>query len=284
MFQLAIRGESLVVNQMKPMLAATCYVVSELKFPMLATRKIDGIRCLISSDNVALSRSLVPIPNAFIQEWVKSVGCLAGLDGELCVNNSFAESSSQIMSVSGEPNFTFYVFDKFDCDRSMGYEQRVALAKKQACGVGRIVFLDPIALNKKADMFAMLDEVIVEGYEGLMLRRPGSPYKFGRSTIIEQHLVKIKPFEDSEAIVTGISEEVSESGEPKGRLGRITAESPEFGKITIGSGFNADFRNDAWANPSSIIGSIVSFRFQRIGTRSKPRCLTFRGIRSSLDV
>ena len=65
------------------MLAASCDDIDQLRYPLLATQKIDGIRCLII-DGVAMSRSLKPIPNRYIQSIIGKRE-YNGLDGELVV-------------------------------------------------------------------------------------------------------------------------------------------------------------------------------------------------------
>ena len=54
----------------KPMLAATVADRSKLRFPYLASPKLDGIRCLVLNGEV-LSRSFKPIRNRFIQVQLK---------------------------------------------------------------------------------------------------------------------------------------------------------------------------------------------------------------------
>src|SRR3990167_8829694 len=73
---------------MKPMLAATA-TVGEIqtlltKGPLIATPKLDGIRCLIK-DGRLYSRSLKPIPNQFIRATLEDRPELNGLDGELMI-------------------------------------------------------------------------------------------------------------------------------------------------------------------------------------------------------
>ena len=47
---------------MKPMLSHTITDTSDVKYPVLVSQKLDGIRCLII-DGVAVSRNLKPIRN-----------------------------------------------------------------------------------------------------------------------------------------------------------------------------------------------------------------------------
>ncbi|MEX3614478.1 MAG: hypothetical protein VB141_12185 [Burkholderia gladioli] len=52
----------------KPMLAATLTKPELIKFPVWASPKIDGIRCVFFG-GAAYSRSLKPIPNPVVQEF-----------------------------------------------------------------------------------------------------------------------------------------------------------------------------------------------------------------------
>jgi DNA ligase-1 len=91
----------------KPMLASPCEDLGTIRYPALATPKIDGIRCVMR-DGRALSRSLKPIANRFVS------ATLAGLppfDGELVVPGTFQDVTSGIMSTDGCPNFRYKVFD-----------------------------------------------------------------------------------------------------------------------------------------------------------------------------
>lgn len=92
----------------KPMLAGAVTNFDNIKFPVLATPKIDGIRCL-RINGKSLSRSFKEIPNRYIQE--KMAGLPDGLDGELVVNGSFIKTVSGVMSKDGKPDFEYWVFD-----------------------------------------------------------------------------------------------------------------------------------------------------------------------------
>ncbi len=66
---------------MKPLLPATLETLSDVRYPMHATPKLDGIRCLIWQVR-ALTRKLRPIPNWHIRHALESQAALY-LDGEL---------------------------------------------------------------------------------------------------------------------------------------------------------------------------------------------------------
>ena len=64
------------------------------------------------------------------------------------------------------------------------------------------------------------------GYEGLIIRDPFAPYKFGRSTVREGFLLKVKRFVDSEAVVIGIEEEMYNGNEAQTNASIKTTPSP----------------------------------------------------------
>lgn len=98
---------------MKPMLAYTVDNPRGLQFPLLASPKLDGIRCVCTVNDGPVSRSLKPIPNRFIHG---QLFFYPPFDGELMVGDptdpsAFNRSTSGIMSHDGEPDFTYWVFD-----------------------------------------------------------------------------------------------------------------------------------------------------------------------------
>jgi DNA ligase-1 len=113
---------------MKPLLAHTIEDTSKIKYPVYVSVKLDGIRCLII-DGVAVSRSLKPIKNKYIQSCIGKPQ-YNGLDGEIVVGGILAEdcyrvTNSGVMSSDGEPDFTYHVFDRWDRDH-LGFSGRLS--------------------------------------------------------------------------------------------------------------------------------------------------------------
>ena len=304
----------------KPMLAASCDDINALRYPLLATPKIDGIRCLII-DGVAMSRSLKPIPNRFIQSVIGKPE-FNGLDGELLVGNSFQQATSGIMSEDGEPDFKFYVFDVWrDASRPGEYKHRVASFMTQLGRLGstdatrRIVPLLPVCVTDRAELDAYCAEQLTLGHEGIMVRSPNGPYKQGRATFKEGYLTKIKPFEDAEATVVGFEERMHNANEaktnalgrtersshkenlvPMGTLGALVCRNDKLWPgqtFNIGTGFDDALRAKLWevrnlpwiaTGPLGLIGRTVKFKYQKIGTVDKPRIPVFLGFRDERDV
>jgi DNA ligase-1 len=288
----------------RPMLAASCDDLDQLRYPLLATPKIDGIRCIII-DGVATSRSLKPIPNAYIQSVIGKPE-FNGLDGELLVGASFQQATSGIMSEDGEPDFTFYVFDTVRVD--WPYWERVSAIGAAETGYGkcRIEVLRPVKIDNRAALDQYTEEQLALGHEGVMVRTPNSPYKQGRATFKEGFLTKIKPFEDAEATVVGFEERMHNGNEattnalgrtersshqanlvPMGTLGALVCSNQaKWPGVTfnIGTGFDDLTRANIWHSRADVAGRTVRFKYQAIGTVDKPRIPVFEGFRSAEDM
>lgn len=295
----------------KPMLAAK-YDPAKTTFPLWGSVKVDGIRCLIR-DGVALSRSLKPIPNRHVQEWARlNAKTLDGCDGELVVGeltapDCFRVTSSAVMSQDGEPDFTYWVFDRWDLpDETYAMRNGALLNCRYRFGPIGVRILDNVALgsNDEVEGFAARHEA--DGHEGVMLRRPDTLYKMGRATVNGGELMKLKSFETAEATVTGFEEEMHNGNEAttsevgstvrsnhqanmtgKGTLGALVCSMVFEGKqveFSIGSGFDAEERRWMWQNRSDLVGQQVTFRYFPLGSKERPRFPTFVGVRSPLDL
>ncbi|KVF22784.1 ATP-dependent DNA ligase [Burkholderia cepacia] len=238
----------------KPNLAATLTKPELIKFPVWASPKIDGIRCVFFG-GVAYSRSLKPIPNPVVQGFAQAhADILEGLDGELVVGNPndpnvMQQTTSGVMSKSAEPDFTFWVFDWFPADvMPQNYEpefwQRgdvveASLMKAAVRQVARLRAVPQHLCVCAGDLETLEARFLAEGYEGMMIRAHDGKYKCGRSTEREGGLVKVKRFVDGEAVIVGFEEEMRNENEATrnatGRTERSTAQAGLVGKGTLGA-------------------------------------------------
>lgn len=286
----------------KPMLAVACKDIATLKFPVLATPKLDGIRCLVINGK-AVSRKLKPIPNHHIRTTIEC-SCPDGFDGEIMIPGAdFNTVQSLVMTEDGTPDFAYHVFDYVKGDLTVPYADRVR-ALVEADFPAFVVPVTPILLGS-ADQLAEVEEQFVRaGYEGVMVRSPYSPYKCGRSTAKEGYLLKIKQFEDSEAEVLGFEEllinlnerTVNELGQakrsshqenlvPSGMLGALIVKDIATGvEFKIGTGMDHALRKEIWENRPAHLGRFVTYRFQPSGMKEKPRFPSFKGFRDPRDM
>lgn len=274
---------------MKPMLAATLEKLEDVKFPVYLSPKLDGIRCLIVG-GVAVSRSLKPIPNKFIQEKLK--GLPDGLDGELVVkiNNkvgTFNETQSSVMSENGEPEF-FYVL--FDVLMEGDY-----LARYQVLHDTVVEYNNPFVKVVETRIVDDLEELqriehayVKQGYEGVMLRSLDSLYKNGRSTVKQGWLLKYKRFKDDEGIVVDFLEKMHNNNEPTtDNLGYQVRSSKQEGLTPAGTlgalvvrynnhifkviGFTEERAQEIWDNQDKYVNKSVTFTYTELNEYGIPR-------------
>lgn len=282
---------------------------SKIRFPIFASPKIDGFRCRIHPDLGGISRTYKTFPNVFSQKlfW-QHMQTLKYLDGEICAgpitNNPKLcnDTQSAMMTQHGEPDWHYYVFDNWH-NPDQPWTTRAQIAQEQVekarnLGFSRISWLNHALFNDLESLLAYIEQNVAAGYEGTMLRDPNGRYKNGRSTLREGILIKVKQFEDAEAIVTGFealernqNEQVRDafghakrSSHQAGKvqddlLGVLLAEHETWGSIRIGSGFDVSQRVDIWNNRVSYIGKKFTFSYQPHGTRDKPRQPIFKAWR-----
>lgn len=288
---------------MKPMLAAPAGEL--IRLPALLSPKLDGIRCLII-DGVAVGRSLKPLPNKYVQKLFGRQE-LNGLDGELIVGvptakEVFQTTSSGVMSIEGEPEVMFHVFDDFT--ESGGFQRRLHTAHRRIKKVKCCYPVDHHLIEVADDLNKWEEDYLTMGYEGVMLRSLDGPYKHGRSTAKEAYLLKVKRFEDSEAKIIGFSELMHNANEAKrNELGHLERSSHKSGKVgkqvlgalmvkdlktgvefDIGTGFTADQRKLLWATGDNLLGKVVKYKSQPTGVKEKPRFPVFLGFRDAVDM
>lgn len=292
----------------RPMLAATVDDVAKLRFPLLASPKLDGIRALVLN-GVVVSRNLKPIPNKHVQT-VLGHQRLNGLDGELIVGDptdpaAFRQTSSGIMAIEGQPRFAFHVFDAVS---AQVFADRLSYASSVVARYGSdlVYAVKHFEVLEEVDLLNYEEDFLEQGYEGLMLRDPGGCYKHGRSTFKEHGLLKLKRFADAEAEVLGFEEQLQNTNEAKrdalGAQVRSTKKAGMRGKATlgalrvkglngpykdiefrIGSGFDDALRASVWLTQAMWLGSAVKYRYFPGGSKDAPRFPVFVGARHPND-
>ena len=291
---------------LSPMLATALPSIDKVKYPALCTPKVDGIRCLII-DGQAVSRKFKPIPNNHIREKLK--GLPNNIDGELItytngVRDNFNIVSSKVMSVDGEPEFTYEVFDYVYGDLDVAYRIRMWDLKYIVDLPDFCNKLIPIEIDNEEELLEYESYCLKEGYEGIMLRTPNGPYKCGRSTPKEAYLLKLKRFEDSEAIIIGFEERMHNANEatkdafgktersfhkdnmvPMDTLGSLKVRDIKTNKeFNIGTGFDDAMRKLIWDNQDKHLDKIVTYKHQPSGSDELPRFPVFKGFRSDIDM
>ena len=283
-------------------------VVEKLSFPYDVTPKIDGYRCGVVGAK-ALTTSIKPFPNKYLQS-VLGRPALEGLDGELTIGapnlvDTFRRSGG-VKRVEGEIDFTFHVFDSFDKPSSCA-NTRFKRAREvvEQFDNPHVVMLEPIRVETMADLDKVKKITLDQGYEGLMLRHPFGPYKFGRGTVRENLLLKLKTFIDFEAVVIGFVEQMQNTNEktargkrgtsaagmvPKGTLGafRVRAiNGPYTGvefEVGTGIGLTDALRKQVWENQARFLGRVMTLKCQDGGGYDKPRMPIYKSFRDPQEL
>lgn len=275
-----------------------------LTYPLLASPKLDGIRAVVLNDQL-VSRTLKPIPNNFIRNAL-SHPQFDGLDGELIVGDPtdpgiYLKTNSAVMSVEGEPDFTYFVFDQHNM--TAPFSERLKHLNFRSRGP-RVVVLGHVEIKDEKALVEYQEWCLQQGYEGVMLRKPSASYKYGRSTLKEQTLVKLKVFDDGEATIVGMEEELHNANEAttnalghtersshkenmigKGRMGKLIVRDLDNGvEFAIGSGFTALQRAEFWAQAKDVIGRVAKYKHFVHGAKDKPRHPIFLGFRDPIDM
>ena len=310
------------MKTVKPMTGSAIFsdTLNQLRLPKYGSIKLDGIRCLIVGQ-LGQSRSGKPIRNKYIQK------CLAplagrGFDGELMVYDKngdvlpFNEISSAVMSVSGEPNFTYNVFELWNNGRSYENRYQDLWRQVQYCQstCPQLVMHSHILIRSMDELLKFERTALTAGHEGIILREPVSWYKHGESTLNEQSLLKLKrvinadgevvDYIDAEGIVVGFDEYMitDDSGKytdelgnakssgaaefkvPGNMIGQLHLRLKNGVEVAVGSGFTFDQRKALWEDRASLNGKIVKFKYFKHGTVIKPRHPVFLGIRDPIDL
>lgn len=279
-----------------------------MTFPKLASVKLDGIRAITKYGNT-LTRSLKPVPNQYIADKLKQY---QDLDGELIVGLPHAEdvyrtTSSAVRTESGEPDFKYYVFDDISTESlKQPFAKRLETLGNRSMRFPEFIKFLPQRIVYTAEELAQFyEEVLADGFEGLIVRNPSSMYKCGRCTLTSQDSLKMKPFRDDEFEVVSVYEQMTNNNEAfTNELGRTARSSHQENLVGSGmaGGFEGrdvktgvefrvaagkmthDVRKWVWEHRNSLTGRIGKYRHMTIGVKDKPRFPRFIGWRDSFDM
>ena len=307
------------------MLASKVESLADIVYPVWASPKLDGVRCIIIEQNgnpTAVSRNWKNIQNSFTRKWLEE-NCKIGMDGELMVrvelrwnkeervspsmrqdghentdlvkvDVEFSQVTSGIMSEDGEPDFYIALFDYVKNDISMPFTQRLKDLKEVVASMpdkSHVKIVPQVLIHTAKELEAFRDKCIADGYEGAMIRSPSSPYKCGRSSLLEGYLLKLKLFDDDEGLIIGFTEQMENTNKAeKDAFGNTERSSKKAGLVAkntlgalevkdlktgvtfgIGTGFDDEQRKYIWENQKKFRGKIIEYTHQGLGVNNAPR-------------
>lgn len=296
-----------------PMLAATLLDVDSLRYPVLVSPKLDGIRALRVGGRL-LSRKFKLIPNQYIRETLENI-LPDGADGEILVGSTFQNVSSAVMSHEGTPVFAYNMFDLVKQDLRVPFLDRYVAMLKTLNWTSRVSWTGwaksvvPVVHAEIANSDELLvyeADALEAGYEGVMIRSLDGPYKCGRSTLREGYLLKLKRFIDREAEILEVFEMQENTNEATvDELGHTKRSSHKAGKVGKGllggfrvrdlvtgcefyvgtmRGFTQEDRRDMWEHQDELVGKILKYKSQPVGVKEAPRFPVALGIRHLDDM
>lgn len=237
-----------------------------------ATLKLDGSRALIvccDGTRKAYSRNGLELEG--YEDFLNHLELEDGYvyDGELLYADDTLLSAirfrktSEITRTKGEKNkdlLTYNIFDIIPIDEfnkgssALTYKDR----RKQLDTIKENKYQRVVKVLYKGSfnntLFAMLDEVVDNGEEGLMLNTADGLYEVGKRS---KNILKMKKFHDVDIYCIGIEEG---TGKHKGKLGSISVDYQGY-EVKVGSGFSDEQRSYYWEHQNEIVGKIVTIKY-----------------------
>ena len=235
------------------------------------SEKLDGVRAFWDGETL-VSRQGNPFnaPPWFVEDFPP-----VPLDGELWMGRGTFDALSGIVRrhVPEEDAWRKVRYMVFDLPTHPGtFDERLGRMQALLAGLdpARIALVEQSRVGDHDELTAMLNRVVEAGGEGLMLRRGGSRYLAGRS----DDLLKLKTYEDAEAVVVG---HLPGKGKYAGMMGSLLVETPDGRRFRLGTGFSDEMRR----SPPPV-GTTVTYKHHgRTGT-GLPRFASFLRVREGI--
>lgn len=294
-------------GDIRPLLASKAEL-DKIVYPVLASPKLDGVRCLCRATGPK-SRTMKPIQNMHIR---RALGTrrTAGLDGELMSDGDFNAVQSAVMNAAGEPDFYYNVFDCFETAdgeslADVPFKTRFRIATNRCAAIGAPLRIVPHRLIESEEgLLAFLDRCIAKGFEGAMVRDPEGVYKFGRSTVKEGILLKLKKFLDDEGVLIDIREQMHNGNAatldelgytkrasnrdamvPTGTAGAVVVRWRGIEVVLgFGPGITAATKKAWWDGKEKLLGKYMKFTYQGLSKDGIPRFGKAVGFRDPADM
>jgi len=224
------------------------------------SEKFDGVRAQWDGRSLRFrGGGLVPAPAWFTADFPA-----LPLDGELWIGRDRFDALSGTVRKT-EPvdaewrQVRYLIFELPGASGDFSARVRQMRSIVAEAGVPWLQAAGQTRVDSRAALMKQLEAVVRAGGEGLMLHRADAPYVTGRSDV----LLKLKPWQDAEAIVVG---HTSGKGKYQGMTGALEMEMPDGKRFRIGSGLT-----DALRRQPPAIGTRITYRYQHLTKNGLPR-------------
>ena len=286
--------------------------IEEIVFPAYISPKLDGVRAFVW-DGKIMSRKFEPFPLPYVHQLFDNV-LFNRFDGELIVGNVTNPQTRNLTSGSlnakddRQPDLWFHLFDIIDTVEP--FKDRYRALEKIVRHYGeknRIKLVEHRLVHNAIDVLEFEKDCLEMGYEGCILRDPDGKYKHGRGTLKERGMLKLKRFEDAEAQVLRVNEEMRNTNPAEkdalGHTKRSKAQEGLVGKGRAGElevrDLNGPFAGVEHVVPLGAAGDkgkawwwehrnddplpVITYKFFNHGVKDKPLLPTYVGVRPEWD-
>lgn len=234
----------------------------------LVSEKLDGVRAIWDGQTLRFrSGKTINAPPWFLDGLPRR-----SLDGELWLGRGRFERLSGIVrrelpNDSEWRQVRYMIFELPDAPGT--FAQRAALISEMVkrANIPWVQEIEQFSVVDRDSLQKRMKTVVKAGGEGLMLHRADAPYETGRSDT----LLKMKPWEDAEAVVIG---HLPGKGKHAGRLGAIHVRTEDGRGFSLGTGFTDQQRRDP-----PPIGCTVTYRYRDLTSNGLPRFASFLRVR-----
>jgi DNA ligase-1 len=236
--------------------------------PYLVSEKYDGVRALWNGNALRTrTGNIIAAPAWFTKKLPK-----LPLDGELWMaRGQFEKLSGAVRKTIPQDDewrqIRYMVFELPDAPGTFAERYEKIRRIVAEAGFAQLVTVEQFRLPNNTALRRKLAEIVAAGGEGLMLHRADAPYVTGRNDA----LLKLKPLDDAEAIVTGY---IPGKGKYAGKMGALQVQTADGRRFQIGTGFSDEIR----ANPPAI-GATVTYTFRGLTKNGLPRFASFWRVR-----
>ena len=234
----------------------------------LVSEKLDGVRAIWDGQTLKFrSGKTINAPRWFVDGLPKR-----SLDGELWLGRgSFERLSGTVRrEVPDDAEWRQVRYMIFELPGAQGtFAQRAALIREtvRQAKVPWLHEIEQFSVVDRNSLQKRMNAVVKAGGEGLMLHRADALYETGRSDT----LLKMKPWEDAEAVVIG---HLPGKGKYAGKMGALRVRSEDGREFSLGTGFTDRQRSDP-----PPIGAMVTYRFRDLTNNGLPRFASFLRMR-----
>ncbi len=233
------------------------------------SEKLDGVRAYWNGKElVTRGGKVLNPPKRFIDELPHHA-----LDGELWAGRGqFHVVQQTVLDQNPDDalweKVRFMVFDvpSFKGSFNDRYAELVLITEQSQNSYLHLVEHENVADERALAL--KLEQIESLNGEGLMLRKKNSLYRVDRS----DDLLKVKSFQDSEAVVVGYTEG---KGKYQSLVGALLVKNEQGKEFKIGSGLSLEDRK----NPP-VLGSVITYRFNGYTHNGLPRFARYVRVRA----